>query len=369
MTPGSSPGESEAASDQRRGRVIASDAMVLGHESGRVLSDGHIVGRGEPYIKVFEGSRLVKRSVGAVAWAVLEDIGLDARLDDRGRLVAETNIRRIAENLNISKNTVVEHLGRLKQFGFVLREERKRQGRGRYSASRYVLDPSACIERFTVTPLPRASQRPPRRKSWDVDAASQSTGTGGLGRKTKDVVDVQNNNADDDLTTRLVGAGVAPAVAKRLTGEFPAGLIERQLDALPHRPARNPAGVLVSSIRGDWPMPPQTTLPTTSARLLPTASEDDPEAEAWDRYRAAVAHATHELGEDELSSLRHQALTELRRHFGHGQPPAPMVQAAVDALVARQAGIPVLGEQSALLSEDQGLDTAEGRGHEEPKRP
>lgn len=360
----------ESASNQRRGRVIASDAMVLGHESGRVLSDGHIVGRGEPYIKVFEGSRLVKRAVGAVAWAVLEDIGLDARLDDRGRLVAETNIRRIAANLNISKNTVVEHLGRLKQFGFVLREERKRQGRGRYSASRYVLDPSACIERFTVTPVSRPSQRRPRRKSWDVDDASQSTGTGDLGRETRDVVDVQNNNPEDDLATRLVGAGVAPAVAKRLTGEFPASTIERQLHALPHRPARNPAGVLVSSIRGDWPTPPQAALPTTSARTSPpTANKDDSEAEAWARYRAEVAHATHELGEDELSALHQQALAELRRHFGHGQPPAPMVQAAVDALVARKAGIPVLGEQSALLSEDQGLDTAEGRGHEEPKRP
>lgn len=76
--------------------------MAFGSEVGRV-SDGRIVGRAEPFAKVFASSRVVKRAVGLAAWAVLEDIALDARIDDQGRLVAETNVRRIAENLAVNK--------------------------------------------------------------------------------------------------------------------------------------------------------------------------------------------------------------------------------------------------------------------------
>jgi hypothetical protein len=77
----------------------ADDVIAFGQEAGCVLSDGRIVGRAEPSAKVFPSSRAVKRAVGLMAWAVLEDIALDARIDDRGRLVAETTVRRIAANL------------------------------------------------------------------------------------------------------------------------------------------------------------------------------------------------------------------------------------------------------------------------------
>lgn len=94
------------AEDGRQAR----DVMAFGQEIGRVLSDGRIIGRAEPFAKVFPSSRGVKRAVGLVAWGVLEDVALDARLDDRGRLVAETNVRRIATNLGLSKTTVQKHL-------------------------------------------------------------------------------------------------------------------------------------------------------------------------------------------------------------------------------------------------------------------
>jgi hypothetical protein len=77
----------------------AGHVIAFGQEAGCVLSDGRIVGRAEPSAKVFPSSRAVKRAVGLMAWAVLEDIALDARIDDRGRLVAETTVRRIAANL------------------------------------------------------------------------------------------------------------------------------------------------------------------------------------------------------------------------------------------------------------------------------
>ena len=140
-----------AAEDARQAR----DVMAFGQEVGRVLSDGRIVGRAEPFAKVFPSSRAVKRAVGLMAWGVLEDIALDARLDDRGRLVAETNVRRIAANLGLSKTTVQKHLTVLRDYGFVFHEELRQAESGRYEQVRYVIDPSACIERFSTAPGPR----------------------------------------------------------------------------------------------------------------------------------------------------------------------------------------------------------------------
>jgi hypothetical protein len=136
----------------------ARDVMAFGQEAGRVLSDGRVVGRAEPFAKIFQSSRLVKQAVGLTAWGILEDIALDATLDVEGRLVAETNARRIAANLNLNKETVTRHLARLRAFGFVLHEEVRHRGTGRYETARYVLDPSACLERFTATPR----RQPPR---------------------------------------------------------------------------------------------------------------------------------------------------------------------------------------------------------------
>lgn len=83
--------------------------MAFGQEVGRVLSDGRLVGRAVPFAKVFPSSCLVKKAVGLAARCVLEDIALDATLDRDGRLVAETNVRRNADNLGLNKDTVSKH--------------------------------------------------------------------------------------------------------------------------------------------------------------------------------------------------------------------------------------------------------------------
>ena len=109
----------------------ARDVVTFGHETGRVMSNGTIVGRSEPFAKVFASSRAVKRKVGVTAWAILEDIALDAHLDIEGRLVATTNVRRIADNIGVSKNTVTTHLRRLLDHAFVLHEEGRQDHPGR----------------------------------------------------------------------------------------------------------------------------------------------------------------------------------------------------------------------------------------------
>src|SRR5665811_2210355 len=209
----------------------ARDVMAFGQEIGRVLSDGRIVGRAEPFAKVFPSSRLVKKSIGLAAWGVLEDIALDGALDGQGRLVAETNVRRIADNLGLNKDTVTKHLRRLREYGFVLQEEARDDGSGRYDTCRYVLDPSACVEQFTHTPSKRDSARiEPCPKTSDTvpavpvseEAGHGDTGHGGFGHLQRDVVvafqEEQQQTArevDPQLRERLLDLGVAGPVAEQ----------------------------------------------------------------------------------------------------------------------------------------------------------
>ncbi len=83
-------------------------------------------------------SRQAHRTLGTTAWAVLEDVALDAQLDDHGRLLAVTNVRRIALQLGISKDTAARALGRLADAGLVERQHR-RDHTGAFTASVYVV--------------------------------------------------------------------------------------------------------------------------------------------------------------------------------------------------------------------------------------
>ena len=287
--------------------------MALGQEVGRVLSDGRIVGRAEPYAKVFPSSRAVKRAVGLTAWAVLEDIALDARLDDRGRLVAETNVRRIAANLGIGKNAVSRHLANLRDYGFVLHEELRDSQSGRYEISRYVLDPSACIERFTHTPAggakdPSAPSRgdggtspqvasarrpqtrdmgqplPPCPPDGDTGhgTASPSTGHREGGQKNKRTAVVQDEQqpregGSSGLAQRLTAVGVDGAVADGLVADHPADLVAAALRAVRRRGVRRPAGFVVSALRDGWDL---------SAELAEERAEDARQRRAAEEVRA-----------------------------------------------------------------------------------
>ena len=252
-------------------RLQARDVVAFGHEVGRVLSDGRIIGRAEPFAKVFASSRHVKRAVGATAWVILEDIALDAAIDDHGRLVADTSVRQIAANLGLNKTTVTRHVARPRDHGFVLHEETRDDASGRWDASRYVLDPSACVERFTHTPPEQLRATSSVERDEPIDRAdgtvSAFTGHGRTGhgetdrlRMHRHAVEEQQHAAsgDDDahtvavLTRRLRAAGVATTIADDLVARFPAERILDALDVLPARRCSNAAGWLVAAISDGW---------------------------------------------------------------------------------------------------------------------
>jgi len=241
----------------------ARDVMAFGQEIGRALSDGRIVGRAEPFAKVFPSSRAVKRAVGLMAWGVLEDIALDAQLDCRGRLVAETSVRQIAAHLGLGKNTVNRHLTTLRKYGFVLHEERRDDGSGRYEQSRYVLDPSACIERFTTSP--KSAVEPCPQNGDTVAPVSPSTGHRDRGRKEQEAV-TPAETQQQPAVARLTAAGVSPEVATQLAERHGVEDVERAVAVAAHRAVRNPAGFVVRALREGWDLPSEHQPATASGR-------------------------------------------------------------------------------------------------------
>lgn len=325
---------SRSESDARRACQprVARDVVAFGQEIGRVLSDGRIIGRAEPYAKVFPSSREVKRAVGVVAWAVLEDIALDARIDSRGRLVATTNVRRIADNLGMSKNAVTKHLARLRDHGFVLHEEQRHASSGRYLTSWYILDPSACIERFTTTPpagpaapadaepgAEAASAQPasgpfvPCPTDGDTEAdgpcpmigdtaksgsVSHVTGHREMGQNTRHgVVEREEQQqsvpgvADGELLDQVVAVGIDAAVADRLLTDHGREPIEAALQALPWHQVRNPAGWLFRAVREGWQLTPRDSGQVLSRPPQADADSVEPAGlahDAWAAFAVAV---------------------------------------------------------------------------------
>lgn len=91
------------------------------------------------------GARALKRQLGPTGWAVLEDVALDARLDDAGQLVATTSSRRVAKNLGLTPGTAARALGRLRSLGLV-DYVRQSGTAGRFGVSAYVLGALPGIE-------------------------------------------------------------------------------------------------------------------------------------------------------------------------------------------------------------------------------
>jgi len=80
----------------------------------------------------------VRRSVGALAWSILEEVGLAAAVDGDGALAAAVDARSLALYLGIGKDTAARGLSRLVDAG-ILRRAVNREPSGRFGRSRYVL--------------------------------------------------------------------------------------------------------------------------------------------------------------------------------------------------------------------------------------
>jgi hypothetical protein len=124
-------------------------------------------------VLVTVASRALVRRLGPTAWAVLEDVVLDAR-PQNGRWLAKTSSRRMAEHLGLTPGTVGRALARLCTEGILRREDRRDSGTGRFGESVYVVaqlvglrpcvDLPLTADRDTASPRPAAQQTKDRHR-------------------------------------------------------------------------------------------------------------------------------------------------------------------------------------------------------------
>lgn len=95
-------------------------------------SDSHAV-------LLLAGCRPLRRTLRPLIWMTLEEVALDAVLED-GRFLARTSARQIADRLGLDPTTVAKALQALRKRGLVLLEREKGPA-GRFGLSVYALGP------------------------------------------------------------------------------------------------------------------------------------------------------------------------------------------------------------------------------------
>jgi hypothetical protein len=103
---------------------------------GRADRDG-ASSPGDGAVLVSTACRPLRRELRPVAWAVLEDVAMDAVVED-GRLIARTSARRLAQELGIDPGTAAGALRLLRQRQLLFLE-RGSGPAGRFGLSIYVL--------------------------------------------------------------------------------------------------------------------------------------------------------------------------------------------------------------------------------------
>jgi hypothetical protein len=94
-------------------------------------------------ISVLSSSRATSRTVGALAWVVLEELALHADARCPEGWAVETSVREVAGRLMVGKDAVAAALARLADLGLVRCSIRRQAGR--YAGCTYVLPADACL--------------------------------------------------------------------------------------------------------------------------------------------------------------------------------------------------------------------------------
>lgn len=121
---------------------------------------------GERSLTIGPLARHLRRSVGATAWSVLEELLLDAEPIRSGQLGAQASARVLAARLAISKDTAAKALRHLAALGLTRREGHRDTKRGVFAPSVYVLDAGRLADLgLTVAspPAPNLPEGPARR--------------------------------------------------------------------------------------------------------------------------------------------------------------------------------------------------------------
>ena len=121
---------------------------MTGQTGGRRAGPSPLTGIGPSVaVVVSSAARRIRKELRPMAWTVLEEVALDAVVED-GRLVSRTSARRVADQLGVDPTTAASSLRVLRQRGF-LALERQSGPAGRFGLSIYVL-----MSPFGLTVIP-----------------------------------------------------------------------------------------------------------------------------------------------------------------------------------------------------------------------
>lgn len=118
--------------------------------------------------------RSLCRTVGPTAWAVLEEL-IDGAEGMCPLPVVHTNVRRLAADLGLSKDTVARALRGLLDAGLVARSSGRDPG-GRFGGTTYVLDAASLgLAEAIDPPQRRARKRAPKLLQSSLFDAGEDT--------------------------------------------------------------------------------------------------------------------------------------------------------------------------------------------------
>lgn len=365
-----------------------------GVDTASVIRDGRWVPRGEPFVKLFPRGLEVCDRVGDAAFCTLLAVALVTRLDSRGRLVCELTAEEIARLRGVNRSTVANHLSRLSREGFLV-HERDKGPRGTFVGGRYIVQPSAGIDRFgalageplsekqtqaTASPL---SREPDAGRADSAEGAASActepvsvsptvaeTDPGSARQPLQDAVLLHAEDVDE-LASQLERAGIANPIARRLVNDHEPELLRRQLrwhrERLRRGAVANPAGLLVSAIRENWERPPGAEAQSVAGARRGGGAADDPAADvgvheelqarpgsrdAESRDRGDEAWAA--LGGQEQERRIERAAAKLARELSE----SPFLRELLPGGTSRPAWLSVQAETLARSELERELETS-----------
>ena len=134
------------------------------------------------------------------------------------------------------------------------------------------------------------------------------------------------------LVEKLVRVGLSRQTARSVLADYPPERIARQLAWLPHRNAKNPAGLLLNAIREDWSSPlgelnPPTPVEAGTPKSTQPANETKQKLErlyAEQRQeklrRGKLVALEQQLSHAERATLKKQAESHVRRRLKTSWP-------------------------------------------------
>lgn len=379
-------------------------ALKLGLETGWIDNAQGVALR-EPYLQLYAPFKRIVEQVGSEAFVTLLYLALVSEADAQGRIVCDYTAGEIAAERGLRRQTVSEHIKKLKAAGLV-RFEQERGAHHTFGESRYVIYPFADVlaAGSQLTPLPVRPGNGPGEKSLEMAAAKEadsggrrlpveplpaSAGTGLIepdpqplpvaavaGGSGPDAVAVVSDEENSSLSGRadsglldqvavaaLVEQGVIGRVARKLVREQGAEACLQQLAWLPERSGvENPAAFLVRAIEEQFSPPPERPTAPPVAVVEPDPEEVQAEVE-HEAVQARLSSLPTAERERLLAAAETEVLAELRAQeflrlmLDRGERPA-----WVAALIAKRACDQLDQEQGATPRRRDAADGNEQLG-------